>query len=118
MPTREKITIEQLNKSLSDVGDIVVSEKYITGQKIKILCHKCKEIYEKNATHVFRGQRCIHCAINSGKYKIQHTEEYIEKFINDNGDELISTYTNSHTKMQIKCGKMDIYSIWIGVNIG
>lgn len=117
---RKKVTINSLNEMLSDVGDIIVSEKYNPYEKMKIQCNICKQIYEKKYAHISRGQRCVNCSIKNGKYKILQTEEDVKKYIQNSGNELLSNYINSATKMKIKCGKSGhiFYMDWNKYRLG
>ena len=82
-------------------GDILLSESYIPGKKLKFVCHICNNEYEKLWTEFKDRPLCpICCYKGNGFWNI----DTIRTFIIENGcgDELID-FNLSDKKVKIKC---------------
>jgi uncharacterized protein YkuJ len=92
-------TIEEIKKSFSDEGYILLSNTYINNNnKLNYKCSKGHKHYISWKMWK-KGQRCPYCYGNNRK-----TTKYVKSFIEKEGYQLLSdTYINAHTKLLLKC---------------
>jgi very-short-patch-repair endonuclease len=103
-PNKKKY--EDVKKYIEDHGDILISTEYISCfTKLEIECGTCKNIFMMHF-RAYKGQnhRCKLCGNKKMGNRIGLSQEHVEEYIKNNGDELISKYHNCVTKLQIICG--------------
>ena len=89
-------------------GNILLSEPSIyktTRTKLDIECGICGEMFKRDFTDYKRSKHkaCPECSLKLLGESRRYSQEYVEKFVNDNGCELISEYIKSNLPIDIRC---------------
>lgn len=97
-------TNEEFIEELKNINkNIVPLEEYITGHtSISFECKKCGLKWKARPYSILAGHGCPKCA---GKYKMTH-DEFISRLSDITDDiEVLSTFVNTTTPVQVKCRK-------------
>lgn len=101
----KKKTYEEVKNYIENNGDILISTEYINVfSKLEIECGTCKNIFMMNFNTYQAGIRCWTCRNKKIGDGFRLSQEHVEEYIKSCGDELLSKYHTSFTKLQIKCG--------------
>lgn len=103
---RKKLTYEEVKEYIDNEGHKLLSKEYVNNStKLDIQCPH-GHIFHPNFCNFKKGSRCPVC--NNKK----HTYEYVKKYIEEQGYELISKeYINNVTKIEVKCQHGHIYKV-------
>ena len=94
--------IEDAIKKYGDSYNYSLVDYKNRNTKIKIICNKCKRVFEQIARYHLEGNGCPFCARNQKK----NTEQFIEdakKVHGDKYDYSLVDYKDTHTKVKIIC---------------
>ncbi len=101
-----KKTIDDVRKLVESGGDSLISTVYKnTISKLDAKCGKCSNIFKTTYAKYRQGNRCPKCSLITGISKITHSQEFVESYIDQYGDKLMSKYVRMDDKIDIKCGK-------------
>lgn len=101
----KKKTIDDFINLVEADGDKMVSTEYKNCvSEVDVQCGKCEEIFKVSYSRYRQGNRCPDCANKEIAKKLTHSQEYVEKYIKDYGDTLVSHYINMASKIYVKCG--------------
>lgn len=99
---KQRKTNEQFVDELKDKNpNVIPIDKYVNATtKIRFQCKICSYIWETAPQSVLAGHGCANCAGNRKRTHASFLEEMHNKFPMI---EVIGTYTNSKTKVAVKC---------------
>lgn len=115
----KKSTYETIKNRFKEYGHIMVwdeeefNEKYENYKTLVKLRCECGNYYYKNIADI---KKCVHnkCDVCRSKLKnkdrLKYTPENVQKIIESYGCELISKYSNTQTKIKIKCKCGNVYT--------
>lgn len=107
------LNYDVVKKYIEDKNYKLLSEEYINNRtKLKLQCPK-GHIFDMCFSNFKTGQRCPICAKENNLKRIQSQRlkyEDVKKYIESQGDELLSTeYISAREKLKIKCKEGHIY---------
>lgn len=93
-------TITDIQRTVHQGGDKLLSTEYKPKGKLDILCGKCDKTFQMTIDNYKIGQRCIHC------YKQSRTldKTSFQSRVDERGDCLLTDFTNSRATVSIQCG--------------
>lgn len=102
----KKKTIEDVQELVKNGGDVLISTEYKNCvSDIEIQCGNCNENFQCTYARYRQGDRCPPCSLKRRIENAKHSQEYVENYIFEHEDKLISKYNKMDDKLEIKCGK-------------
>ena len=98
-----RYTYDEVRDIINMTNNTLCSKEYVNSKtKLDIYCNDCKNIFSMSFYHFnILKQRCPNCYIATRKLSTETFQEYVKS----RGDTLIDEYTDSRSKIRIKCGK-------------
>lgn len=102
--TRTKWTYELVKEYFENHGCKLLSTEYKRSkEKLKYIC-SCGNVADIAFDKFRQGQRCAACKHSRISEKQRHSYEYVRKYFEDQGCELLSSeYENNHEKLRYRC---------------
>lgn len=102
---KHKYTYEEVKEYIEQFNYKLLSDGYINvNEPLLIQCDNKHEPYKTTFHNFKQGKRCPKCAIISVRDKQKHSYEYVKKYIESFGYELLSDeYINAYVKLLVKC---------------
>jgi hypothetical protein len=101
----KKKTLDEVSKFISERGCKLLSKAYENcSVELEIQCNNCENTFKTTYTGFRQGTRCrnAQCDLNpNGKI---FTHDYVENYIKQCGDKLMSQYDGPEKKVEILCG--------------
>jgi len=105
-----KFTYEEIYNYFKDHGCELLEKEYINSQTpMRYIC-SCGNITKIRFDDFKKGKRCKKCSSNKLSKKFSHSYDFVKKYIEDQGYELLSnSYKNNEQKLVIKCPNGHVY---------
>lgn len=101
----KKKTTDEVRETIENRGDNLISIEFKScNDKLEIKCGNCDEVFEMTYNLYRKSNGCQICALENRIGKITHSQEYVENYIKEHGDELVSKYVRMQDEIDIKCG--------------
>ena len=111
-----KLTYNEVKSYIESQGYKLISDSYKNNStKLIVECPK-HGVFKIRFNDLKNGQRCPKCAMDSRKEKLTYSYDYVKKYVEKEGYELISKeYKNAKVdKLKIKCPKHGIFEMRFG----
>jgi len=107
----KKLTYEYVKNFINSTGYTLLSDNYVNKKtKLSIRCPE-DHVYMVKWNNFQQGQRCPICSVKIVAESKRYNINYVRDFVDSTGYTLLSdTYSNSRTKLLIRCDKEHEYS--------
>lgn len=98
-----KFNYEDVKKKIELMGLKLISDKYESNNKnLKLIC-SCGNEFERSYNNLLKNQKCTKCKVKKSK---KFTYDYVKKFIENEGYELLSKeYNGCNENLEVRCEK-------------